>query len=107
MELGAFEKWIEPTIGNSLYLMETEGSLPRSKQLTFRYPEPNQSTSSYPISLGYSLILPSHLRLDLQSCLLTSSYEQHLRFFVHVTFLAHVILVDFVTLKIFDVVFET
>jgi len=49
-----------------------------------------------------SLIVPSHLRLDLPSCLLPSSYEQHLLFCsVHATFPAHVIL-----LKISDVVWN-
>lgn len=48
--------------------METEGSLPLLQQLAyFLHTEPNQSTYSHPISLGSSLILSSHLRLDLSS----------------------------------------
>ena len=89
--------------------METEGSLPRLQHLAyFLHTEPNQSTYSHPISLGSSLILSSHLRLDLPSGLLPSSCEQHLLFSsVCVAFAARVILLDFVTLKIFDVVCET
>ena len=53
-------------------------------------------------------MLRSHLRLDLPICPLPSSYEQHLLFCsVHVTFAAHVILLDSVTLRIFDVLCET
>jgi len=73
-----------------------------SSSLLFRILSQIQATSSRHISLGSSLILPSHLRLDLPSCLLTSSYEQHLLFStVHATFPAHVIL-----LKISGVVCE-
>jgi len=50
-------------------------------------------------------MLPSHLRLDLPICLLPS-YEHLLLCSIHVTFAAHVILLDSVTLRIFDVLRE-
>jgi hypothetical protein len=49
----------------SQHFMELEGSLPCSQQPSIGpYPETDRSNPYHPISLRYTLILPTHLRLN-------------------------------------------
>jgi hypothetical protein len=58
----------------SQYFMESEGSLPRSQELsTCTYPEPDQSRPTHPIRIveidtRCIIMLSTHLRLGLPSC---------------------------------------
>jgi hypothetical protein len=63
--------------------MEPEGSLPPSQEpSTGPYPEPDGSNSPHPIPLRLILILSTHLRLGLPSCLFPSGFPTNILYAV-------------------------
>jgi len=88
--------------------METEGSLPRLKESAIGpYPEPDEfSQHLLTLFLRSILILSSQLGLGLQSCLFPSRFSTKISYTfliapIRATYLAHLILLELITLIIF------
>jgi hypothetical protein len=103
MKLPSWEANSRSASQKSSHFMETEGSLPWSQEpATTRI----QSTHSHTISQRSILILSSHLRLDLPRGIFPSIFRTKilyalLIFPMRATCLAHLILIDLITLIIF------
>jgi hypothetical protein len=86
--------------------MESEGSLPRSQELsTCTYPEPDQSSPHHPTSTRFILMLSNHRRLGLPSGFLPSGFPTnnlYTSFFssIHATCPAHLIRFNLIILII-------